>query len=390
MKIDGRDLIDMGFEPGPLFPAMIAFAEKQSFFGLNSMESLKDVLLDQGEFKPIPVIGLRSLADATPLVSLNMSVDEGNEYDVSNSKAVTRIMGEIMQTPVAVKAAILPDACPTGPKSMPVGTVVSSKHIHPGWHSSDICCSLYMTLFKGITPRQILDAASSVVHFGPGGPDTHRMPKKMLQDFMGNSFLKDKGMIRMAHKHLGSSGDGNHFVSVGVSSVTGSVALVSHSGSRGPGAQLFKKGMKLAQRNTRKISPETYKGNAWIDSESPEGIEYWEALQIIRRWTKLNHRLIHDAVSDTFNLLKSAPISSPIWNEHNFVFKRDGLFFHAKGATPAYEDFASDSYGVTIIPLNAVEPILIVKGLDNPRSLGFSPHGAGRVIWRTQHQKKLL
>lgn len=28
------------------------------------------------------------------------------------------------------------------------------------------------------------------------------------------------------------------------------------------------------------------------------------------------------------------------WNEHNFVFRRsDGLFYHGKGATPAFDNW---------------------------------------------------
>ena len=41
------------------------------------------------------------------------------------------------------------------------------------------------------------------------------------------------------------------------------------------------------------------------------------------------------------------------WNEHNFVFRKsDGLFYHAKGATPAFADYAADTNGLTLIPLN--------------------------------------
>ena len=67
------------------------------------------------------------------------------------------------------------------------------------------------------------------------------------------------------------------------------------------------------------------------------------------------------------------------WNEHNFVFRKsDGLFYHAKVATPAWSDFAADSSGLTLIPLNMAEPILITRGLDAANAFDFAPHGAGR------------
>ena len=77
------------------------------------------------------------------------------------------------------------------------------------------------------------------------------------------------------------------------------------------------------------------------------------------------------------------------WNEHNFVFRKsDGLFYHAKGATPAWAGFAADSSGLTLIPLNMAEPILITRGLDAENGLGFAPHGAGRNFSRTAYMRR--
>lgn len=78
------------------------------------------------------------------------------------------------------------------------------------------------------------------------------------------------------------------------------------------------------------------------------------------------------------------------WNEHNFVFRRDdGLYYHAKGATPSFKGFSDDDDGRTLIPMNMAEPILIMSHRDKPEALGFSPHGAGRNMSRTQHIRNL-
>ena len=109
-----------------------------------------------------------------------------------------------------------------------------------------------------------------------------------------------------------------------------------------------------------------------------------EALQIIRDWTKLNHTVLHDA---TYQRLKIEPIDR-FWNEHNFVFKEDDLYYHATGATPLDDKFVPDSQnGLRLIPLNMSEPILIVKGETTENNLGFAPHGAGRNISRTQYKR---
>src|SRR5690606_7341992 len=112
--------------------------------------------------------------------------------------------------------------------------------------------------------------------------------------------------------------------------------LVTHHGSRGPGAALYKSGMRAADRFRREISPETLKQNAWIPADTAEGEAYWDALQIIRQWTKENHFAIHRMAAERLD----ARISDQLWNEHNFVFRKaDGLFYHGKGATPAFDNW---------------------------------------------------
>jgi RNA-splicing ligase RtcB len=143
--------------------------------------------------------------------------------------------------------------------------------------------------------------------------------------------------------------------------------------------------MEAAERHRAMLSPETPRHNAWIPSETREGEAYWSALQTIRAWTKASHFAIHDRIAEALGL----PRRDRFWNEHNFVFRKsDGLFYHAKGATPAWADFAPDSQGLTLIPLNMAEPVLIARGLDADNALGFSPHGAGRNFSRGTYLRR--
>ena len=50
--------------------------------------------------------------------------------------------------------------------------------------------------------------------------------------------------------------------------------------------------------------------------------------------------------------------------------------------------YADDATGLTLIPLNMAEPILITRGLDAGNGLGFAPHGAGRNFSRTAFMKQ--
>ncbi|MEO8532084.1 MAG: RtcB family protein, partial [Deltaproteobacteria bacterium] len=146
-----------------------------------------------------------------------------------------------------------------------------------------------------------------------------------------------------------------------------------------------KLGMAVAERFRQELSPKTLKHNAWLPYDTPEGLAYWDALQLIREWTKANHNAVHQAAT----VLAKGEIVERFWNEHNFVFKRDNLFYHAKGATPIAPDFLPDTKGTQIVPLNMAEPILLIKGHVTDRNLGFAPHGAGRNLSRTAHKRGL-
>lgn len=295
-------------------------------------------------------------------------------------------MAELMRTPVIRSGAIMPDACPAGPPgTIPVGGVVASEGIHPGMHSADICCSMAISVFPRIAPIDLLNAVHGITHFGPGGRPRGaqlRPAPELLARFDANRLTRD--LISPAIEHFGTQGDGNHFAFVGTIKSTGETALVTHHGSRGPGAKLYNKGMKLAERHRRELSPETLEQNGWIPADTEDGDTYWEALQLIRQWTKGNHLVIHDLAAERLG----TTVADRLWNEHNFVFRKsDGLFYHGKGATPAFDNWADDATDLTLIPLNMAEPVLIVRGRNAAHGLGFSPHGAGRNFSRSQHKR---
>lgn len=320
-----------------------------------------------------------------------------NDLERENHRAVIEHMDVLMRVPVVTAGAVMPDACPSGnaPGTIPVGGVVASRAIHPGMHSADICCSMAVSVFKRKEHvGKVLDAAQKVTHFGPGGrKDVDALhPKELLrliENFDANPFLK--GLEDYAKFHFMTQGDGNHFLYVGEVASTGEMAVVTHHGSRGFGGQLYKRGKAAAERHTNIHAPRIPAHNAWIEAESQQGEDYWDALQVAREWTKLNHFAIHDALAAKLGI----KVTGRFWNEHNFVFRKsDGLFYHAKGATPAYHGYADDASGQTLIPLNMSEPILIAAPADgaNPGAgiRGFAPHGAGRNMSRTQHAKNLM
>ncbi|WP_299898592.1 RtcB family protein [uncultured Aquimarina sp.] len=376
VNITGKTLIDLGFRSGKWFPEAI------EYINANQLEDeAMFAYLEQYKLPPLQELHI----DA---VDFNINIKAENEQEEDNVTAVLDSMKILMKTPTVIDGAVMPDACPAGPSgTIPVGGVVVAKNaIHPGMHSADICCSVMLTDFGKTDPKKVLDAAHASTHFGPGGRPRgkqYQLPDELLAEFKNNFFLNEDKDISMAREHLGTQGDGNHFLFIGTSSKTGNTMMITHHGSRGVGARLYKKGMHVANKFRRDISPDTLKQNAWIPFDTEEGKSYWSALQTIRKWTKLNHEVIHDATLKSLGM----KAENRFWNEHNFVFKDGDLFYHAKGATPLDAKFMPDITGPRLIPLNMAEPVLIVEGTTTDTNLGFAPHGAGRNLSRTQHKR---
>ena len=380
--ITGKTLTDWGYKPGAWFKAAISAAEAVRAAG----GSEADIRAAIDRHKPAPTLPL----SAPGARAFAMNIRAENAGEAANIAQVETHMRELMRVPTVRAGAVMPDACVAGrqPGTIPVGGVIATENaIHPGMHSADICCSMAVTMFEQADPTAILDAGMKLSHFGGGGrPLGQRVTPDaaIMSAFEANPLLKP--WLSAAIEHHTTQGDGNHFFYVGRVASSGKIALVTHHGSRKPGAMLYKAGMAMAEKTRRALSPETGEHNAWIVADSREGETYWSALQTIRACTKSNHYALHDSIMSALGL----KATDRFWNEHNFVFRRsDGLFYHGKGATPAWADYASDANGLTLIPLNLAEPILIARGKDAANGLGFSPHGAGRNYSRTAYLKQV-
>src|SRR3546814_11893977 len=78
-------------------------------------------------------------------------------------------------------------------------------------HSADICCSMAFTNLGSTDPRQVLDAAMGLTHFGGGGrPDGRQISPGagLMYRFEANPFLSSATGSAVAH--FATQGDGNH------------------------------------------------------------------------------------------------------------------------------------------------------------------------------------
>ena len=392
--ITGKDLIEMGFQPAAWFGDALKEINAKRMSISQAARHCKKIADDLAAAEAARLARQMPLRDEPGPYHINLTAYTAEEQE--NLDKVRETFSELMRTPVIVRGVVMPDACPAGPVgTIPVGGVIAARNaVLPGAHSADICCSMTATMLEDGDPKELLDALHVVSHFGPGGrnrADEIELPKYLRDKFDENPLLKKGRIPAAARSHFCSSGDGNHFLGVGISKAYGNPTIVSHFGSRGPGAMLYKLGIEIAERYRLDISPETLPGNAWIPMDTEEGQIYWDALQIMREWTKQSHAMLHDAAISKLGL----NITRRLWNEHNFVFEEDDghpdgkLYWHAKGATPIHNPLLPDTDGTQIVPLNMAEPILFVQGTRTDANLGFAPHGAGRNLSRTAHKNKI-
>lgn len=388
-NISGKTLVAWGLEPGAWFKDALPVARQMREDGKTDKEIIAHLFTMRAAVAVDEGMPLR-----TNNIPFGQFIEPETDDEKANVASVLSHMDALMRVPTIEKGAVMPDACPSGSAmgTIPVGGVVATKNaIHPGFHSADICCSMAISVFKRDVPVDyVLDIAMKATHFGVGKRTAsearqHKDLVQLVKGFEENPFLK--GLEDYAIHHFMTQGDGNHFFYVGQLESTGQLAIVTHHGSRGLGGQLYKRGKAAAERHTRSVAGRIPLHNAWIEADSQVGQDYWQALQAIRLWTKLNHFAIHSTVAKRLG----NQIVGQFWNEHNFVFQRsDGLFYHAKGATPNFKGFAKDDQGVTLIPMNMSQPILIAEHVNNEDALGFAPHGAGRNLSRTGHIKRLM
>lgn len=390
----------MGIAPGPKFKDYIEEANLAIAKG-ESWEKIRARILADSKQEPV-YLEMRN----TPL-NISLAVDPETEAEYENVAAAKNKIEELSRVPIVQYAALMPDTCPAGSEfgSIPVGGAIRTKSsILPAAHSADIACSMCASFFRSEQPmKELLNNLSASTLFGPfaqrpGYEISHPVLEEPVWE---NKFLK--GLEGHALRYLGTQGDGNHFGYIGEIDVTDDLinqldenghewhvkqllpfkggkvqSLITHHGSRNLGAQLYKRGMIEAIKETSKIAKNIPKSGVWLDTSTPIGQEYWEALQYIGRWTEANHEVIHDK----FLTKSGTKLITRMKNDHNFVWEKNGTFYHGKGATPAWKDELGRKR-IGIIPLNMGREILLVLGNDNEQFLSFAPHGAGRNQSRT-------
>jgi tRNA-splicing ligase RtcB len=307
-------------------------------------------------------------------------------------------MRTAVQLPIAVAGALMPDAHQG--YGLPIGGVLATtaNTIIPFAVGVDIACRMCLSIFD--VPAQVIDTETDKLknilvnntYFGMGRTtksyfDSSLFDSKAWSETKLIRSLKDK-----AYSQLGTSGAGNHFVEWGELALADGtldgvpagkyLALLSHSGSRGFGANVADHYSKIAMSKTK--LPSEAKHLAWLDLDKDEGHEYWISMNLAGEYASANHHEIHNKIASALGVNQLTRIE----NHHNFAWKEqlaDGtnVMVHRKGATPAGKGVLG------IIPGSMSTPGFLVRGKGNADSINSASHGAGRLMSRSAAFKTL-
>ncbi|MEO5891641.1 MAG: RtcB family protein [Ferruginibacter sp.] len=414
LKLTGKQIRAIGYDEGPVIS--VAMHTMGTYFKHQTEEEalqiLKDVLTSPERYLADEQLGkiaqkLLSKSNAADAsfegTGTSFSLNEkGIHYNVFGASQIEdgaiQQMAIASRLPVSVAGALMPDAHQG--YGLPIGGVLATDNaIIPYAVGVDIGCRMCLSIFN--IPANDLEKRASFFKreliantlFGAGRDFSKNEINGGLtadavidrKEFKEISFLNNLQM--KAARQLGSSGSGNHFVEFGEVNITAQgnqlgiapgkyIGLLSHSGSRGLGANIANHYTKIAMEKT--VLPQEAKHLAWMGLDTEEGMEYWLAMNLAGDYASACHHAIHKKIA---NAIGEQPVTM-VENHHNFawkeIFEDREVIVHRKGATPAGKDVLG------IIPGSMTAPGFIVKGKGETAAINSASHGAGRRMSRTR------
>lgn len=304
--------------------------------------------------------------------------------------------------------AIMPDA--HAGKGAVVGfTSTYDDKIVPCTVGVDIACRVSLFRIDGEIDLDVLDKA--IHEHVPSGNsirqnepiESQQFPYEELRCWDGIKDAEER-----YRKSMGTLGSGNH--AIWVEGNNNIYYLGVHCGSRNLGLRVanYYQELAIAARDARKkeiydryeqmiaekrerryfdaiqqlieirkteIAAEPIDDLCYIEGQDME--DYLHDMDMLRKWSYLNHVTISQVIAQNCGWEYAAEISSI----HNYVDTEHKII--RKGAIAAYKG------ELGIIPLNMRDGSLIVRGKGNPDWNYSLPHGAGRIFSRGEARRNL-
>ncbi len=265
-----------------------------------------------------------------------------------------------------------------------VGTVFATEHhLVPAALGGDLGCGMAALPFD--VEARLLDRAAlerllarlaaaipvgDAVHPGRGlGVDDALMAAPLSTGALAHA------RERLAGRHLGTLGGGNHFLELD-RDTSGRLWAMVHSGSRGLGGA-------IAAHHQRAVTP-TPGSLGVLDVRTEAGQAYAADVAWALAFARANRdAMLRAAIAVIVDATGAAPLEEErVDVHHNFVapevHEGRALWVHRKGATSAREG------ELGLVPGSMGTASYVVRGLGCAASYGSCSHGAGRVWSRRE------
>jgi tRNA-splicing ligase RtcB (3'-phosphate/5'-hydroxy nucleic acid ligase) len=258
----------------------------------------------------------------------------------------------------------------------------------------DIGCGV--TAVKMMNKVDLGDFNTHISEVIPVGRNTHKEPMGDISSSFGENLKSACDRTNQKYDYvrnsLGTLGGGNHFMEIDVDT-NGDWWFIVHSGSRNFGLKTALFFQKIAEKYNYaeeiteikekytgkdiskyiKLIPKRQKGLEWLEDGDLQ--DYLNHVWFAQLYAKKNRDLI-------ISLALGGNISNGyIESVHNYIDTKNGVI--RKGAISAQKGEH------VIIPLNMRDGCIIGIGKGNPEWNYSAPHGAGRLMSRSQAKKTL-
>jgi tRNA-splicing ligase RtcB len=398
--LSGKDIRKIGYPEGKVIAVVVATLDR--FYKNKSKEYklqlLKEVFENPSKYEKDEELGrivfeLRSKTEKNKMQELKLHRIEYKVFGGAEIEAGALNQMEIaMKLPITIAGALMPDAHQG--YGLPIGGVLAVENaVIPYGVGVDIGCRMCLSVFdlsstyfdqhKNSLKKILLDNTMF-------GGDTFKKPEdhEIFEREEFKTIRLVKHLKDRAWKQIGSSGSGNHFVEFGIVEIHNDdngleikngkyLALLSHSGSRGLGAEVARHYTRVAKDKCK--LPGEAQNLAWLDLNSEEGLEYWLSMNLAGDYASACHHQIHKRISKALGEKHILRVE----NHHNFAWKEtlhDGqeVIVHRKGATPAGKGVLG------IIPGSMTAPGFVVRGKGIADAINSASHGAGRLMSRSK------
>ncbi|HZK20927.1 MAG TPA: RtcB family protein, partial [Oscillospiraceae bacterium] len=209
----------------------------------------------------------------------------------------------------------------------------------------------------------------------PSGYEVRKLPhRKSAQiNTLELRCIENLRNTKRTEQSFGTLGGGNHFIEVGKSEDE-DLYLVIHSGSRNVGLQVANYYQEVAYKAAGgKAQKEVSYELASLCGADME--DYLHDMAIMQRFAALNRQIMKEVILEGLGIVDDGSFTTI----HNYI-DMDNMILR-KGAVSAKKGEP------LLIPINMRDGSLICTGLGNEDWNCSAPHGAGRLMSRTEAKK---